>query len=177
MRCFLGLPVAAPMRQQLKRWCATAPAADICWEAAEDWHLTVAFLGQAEDTTITALLPAVASACAQAAVIHQPLAAPARFPTEEGPILALEGKPEPALVALRNALAPLCKALGLPWEARTTFRPHVTLARRYPLESAVPPLPGPLLLAADELLLYRSEPPDAAGQRYRIHARWPLGRA
>lgn len=188
MRCFLGLPVPAPLRQQLAQWCAAAsteaakpeempaPEEQTRWEHHDDWHLTVAFLGHTDAGTMARLASAMERICAEAAVIRQPLAAPARFPTASGPLLVLEGEAVPALVALRTAVAPVCLQLGLPWEPRA-FRPHVTLARQYPSGRALPPLPEPVMLPANELVLYRSEPPDAAGRRYRIHARWALGQS
>src|SRR5690606_14543575 len=63
MRSFLGLPVTGALRQQLQRYCATAPAGLARWEAVDDWHLTLVFLGELAPAGQAALATAAAARC------------------------------------------------------------------------------------------------------------------
>src|SRR5690606_22845416 len=171
MRSFLGLPVTGALRQQLQAYCAATPAGLARWEAADDWHLTLVFLGDLDTARQAALAPAVSTLCAALAPVRQPLSEPAPFPAPGSRVLALEGEPVPALLALQQGLLDVCRAQGHPVDARR-FRPHVTLARQH--AGRVPPM-GPAQLEAGEVVLYHSGEADAAGRRYRRAACWPLG--
>ncbi len=171
MRSFLGLPVTGALRQQLQQYCAAAPAGLAHWEVAEDWHLTLVFLGDPGAARQAALAPALASLCATLAPIRQPLTGPAPFPVPDSRILALEGETVGPLAVLQAALSRLCQEQGVVLDERR-FRPHVTLARQH--TGPVPPL-APVLLEAGEVVLYHSGNADAAGRRYRRRMSWPLG--
>ncbi|KAF0809520.1 hypothetical protein A167_01803 [Alcanivorax sp. S71-1-4] len=171
MRSFLGLPVTGALRQQLQLYCAAAPAGLARWEAAEDWHLTLVFLGDPGAARQAALASALASLCARLAPIRQPLTGPIPFPVPGSPVLALEGRPVAPLAVLQTALSSLCRERGMVLDDRA-FRPHVTLARQH--AGPVPPL-APACLEAGEVVLYHSGDADAAGRRYQRRMSWPLG--
>ncbi|AJD48352.1 hypothetical protein S7S_09700 [Isoalcanivorax pacificus W11-5] len=174
MRCFLGLPVTGTLRRQLQGWCGAGATASMRWEMADDWHLTLVFLGHTDSATLDLLAPAVGGICVQSAAIHQPLAGPAPFPHSNSPILALEGEAVAALLTLHERLQQACTEAGLTLARQEQrFRPHVTLTRARTRGTPLPP-PAPLQLDANEVVLYSSERPDGEGRRYRPVARWPL---
>lgn len=122
----------------------------------QQMHLTLHFLGALPRQR----LPALAEG------LHVPFAPfelalrrCARWP--RGMLVALPDEPPPALAALHAALGTALQGQGLPVEQRT-FRPHVTLARRY--EGPVPaPLASPVRWQVTRYALVESRPVMAPG--------------
>lgn len=148
MRLFLAITLPGPWKRAL------ADAAGLLRDNSrrgtftrrENFHLTLAFLGE---------LPDPAPVCAaMAQVSGEPfslrLGAPGRFPGKDGDIWWAGLEPSPELDALHSALCASLEGMGLPGgETDRPFRPHLTLGRRVVLregfdprrlEEALPPL-------------------------------------
>ena len=133
---------------------------------AEKLHLTLAFLGEVDESRRDAL-----SRCArpQAGRLHLDLDRVGSFRRAQ---VAWAGASAPPreLIQAQEMLAGRLAAAGFAVEERQ-YTPHVTLARR--IERPVPPEAiAPVAWNADELTLVRSE---TGTGRYTVLERWPLG--
>lgn len=195
MRAFLAIELPDVVREELAR--AQRHLRDalgdeaVGWTPAENWHLTLEFLGEVEDPA-----PVVAAAravCAAAAPLDLALGAVGSFGARvlwvgvEGPDAARLAS---LVASLEQALAPL----GFPPEGRP-YSPHITLGRvrdpgrrprgRRGKGAARPPAIGPVVRAAPRpaprpfravevvLMESRLSPPRPA--TYVRHAHLPLG--
>ncbi len=173
IRAFLALPLDDTARDALA-WRAEAlrgldKKGEIRWTPAENYHLTVAFLGDILHADVPRLEQAVAAQLADQA----PFTAHARetsfFPFNARPrlVLALFAVDEAILRLHRRVIAAVRQA-GMPVEKRA-FTPHVTLGRVR--RRGVPwlhlqPEPLDVGLPVDRVNLYRSDR-DREGSRYR----------
>ena len=154
---------------------AAAPALAACRARpvpAERLHLTLAFLGRADE--------------GQLAAVHEAadrLVAPRLGVTLEAPDCwrrpqALIARPMGATTELVAAAARLWQLLGeVGFEPETRpYRPHVTLARKVRAEPAegLPRLTGPVSWRHSEFVLVNSVS-GPQGLSYHIIGRWPLG--
>jgi len=165
VRLFLALDLPATVREGIARWGERElrdPALRAV--AAENLHVTLAFLGHREEAQVEPISAALA-ACSTAALrmeLGQPEARPAR---KRARVFALPVRSEGAQVLQADLVARL-GAAGLYEAEKRPFWPHVTVARvrtekRRPLAIAKPPgtLPEALLAPffAVRIALYRSE--------------------
>lgn len=100
----------------------------------ENFHLTLAFLGQVPPSRIreiTDLMDACSAPPVPLTIGHM-----GRFKRREGDILWRQVEAEPALFQLQTALASRLRAQGFSLEDRD-FKPHLTLARRAVLKDGV----------------------------------------
>jgi len=100
----------------------------------ENFHLTLAFLGQVSSSRIselTAIMDACASSPISLTIGHM-----GRFKRREGDILWRLIEEEPTLLHLQKDLAVRLKAHGFVLEEHD-FKPHLTLARRAVLKDEV----------------------------------------
>jgi RNA 2',3'-cyclic 3'-phosphodiesterase len=144
------------------------------WVAPENYHLTAAFLGGADEQRVADVRVAIRDAASRLAPFELPLNAVGAFPNAGRPRVAWVGPAEPV-----DAFGHLCEtvrhpltALGFTFERHTDA--HVTLARsdgRVALPAATPPGGRPLHVAA--LTLYRSLT-ERAGVRYDAIERFTL---
>jgi 2'-5' RNA ligase len=135
----------------------------------DNLHLTLAFLGDVDDSLLPALHTLGAS-LSRLPIGEMPLTHTGSWPN--GIVWAAPDTTPPELAQLVAELNAGIAALGLPVEKRR-YAPHLTLVRRAqrPLATrALHPIPWVL----DHLALVASEL-DASGARYTTLARWPLG--
>jgi 2'-5' RNA ligase len=168
-RLFFALPCAPAQRRAIAQWRHALELRSGRPVPADNFHLTLMFLGAIAVTQIPAI-------CAAAARVRTP-GGPLRVPLDQ-----LDVWPRPGVLCLAPAHAPLALRqfvyalqqallpLGL-LEAPREFRPHLTLMRdfREPLpESCSPPN---FHLLAEHFSLFESHQ-----GRYRSLADWPLSR-
>ncbi len=179
MRAFVGLPLPAGTADGLAARARGAGAGRAI--AAENLHLTLAFLDDRPEHLLAALAAELALIHAGAPVLEW--AAPDFLGSPRNPVLALGVAPAPALLALQAQVVRAVRAVGIDLPA-SRFRPHVSLIRlsardgaraRARLQDFI--LSGALAglepVAADTLTLYRSRL-DEKGARHEHLADWPL---
>ncbi|OWY41070.1 RNA 2',3'-cyclic phosphodiesterase [Xenophilus sp. AP218F] len=166
-RCFLAcLPPAhclpGLLRQQ--EWLAAQVGGRII--PAAQLHLTLAFLGELDDT---ALQEAVACAGQSAAGLYGELTLDRAGSFDAGAVWSGSSAPPERLLAWQARLRDALGARGIALPARP-FVPHISLLRRPEREVAPQALP-PLSLPLQELCLLASAP-QASGARYQLLQRW-----
>lgn len=135
MRLFLGLPFQKPDRLAFQTVQARLRqrAAKGNFTALENFHLTLAFLGQIPEERVDAALSALAEA--PVPPMDLTFSTLAEF---DGGVWYLSPQPCPPLA---RAQAALCRSLvraGFQLEERT-YTPHVTLGRKITLEEGFDP--------------------------------------
>ena len=182
MRLFVAIVPPPDVLGELAAVVAPLRAAqpELRWTGPEDWHLTLAFLGEVAETTVPGLSARLARAAARHQVQHLAVRGGGAFP---GPARArvlwagieADGRHLAALAASVAAGA-LRAGAGPPDEGRR-YRPHITLARcREPgnvagLTAALAGFAGRGWTAAD-IRLIRSNLQSTP--RYTELGRWPL---
>lgn len=159
MRLFIAIDLPAELKQALGKQRSDLPGAR--WVALEQIHLTLAFLGEVEESSLERLH-------AELSRIHLSpftLTFTGRgcFPNRQRPrVLWIGLAPHPHLTQLAAAVQSAILACGLPVEERP-FSPHITLARlKFPAVREVglfldQPLPVPLpVLPVQEFILFQS---------------------
>ncbi|MDF1822765.1 MAG: RNA 2',3'-cyclic phosphodiesterase [Alcanivoracaceae bacterium] len=162
MRCFVGVPVEPLLGVELLslRDDMLAGLGGGCPRAvpAANFHLTLAFLGEQPDDSVTLLDALLAELAGRHHALVQPLEQVSLFPDNRARLLAAHGPGTPALLSLAEDLQQrLADTLPGYQPERRTFRPHVTLARL-----DLPVVPAPLRVVAlplrvEALVLYRSD--------------------
>ena len=174
MRLFVGLELPAGVRTALAAWGDDVAPAVMRRTAAENLHVTLAFLGSrtAQDAeAVAAVLDAVARPVGELAV-----QCALWLPRKRPGVLTVALESGPDLEALHGELAAaLQAAVGFEPERRA-LRPHVTVARAprgehlYAIELPPPPRRS---FAPAALVLYRSHT-GGGGARYEELARKQL---
>lgn len=127
MRLFVGLGVDDVVRAALERVVGTLqrPEDGLRWQAPASWHVTLKFLGQADEARYGCVVDA----------LHEVRARPVRLRLDglgsfarAGVLLAEVGASR-ELVELQSAVEQAVMACGFAVEERS-YHPHVTLARR-----------------------------------------------
>jgi len=170
-RLFFALPLSTSQRQPIVRWrdhaLAESPASGRR-VAAEDLHVTLAFLG----STPPQLAPALLGAAEGIAATAFGLTLDACEYWAKPQLLALTASDIPApLATLAASLRELSAQLGL-HRAKLDYRPHLTLVRDLPLLPALPQAPQ-FTFTAPAFSLFESVL-GRQGPRYIELARWPL---
>ena len=162
MRLFLGfLPTAAERQvysasQRLQR----ADELPLKWVPPENWHVTVAFLGEVDEKALVHLDAAIAPVVAGATPFSFSFSEMAWFPSIFKPrLLTLMVEPDATLSALQREVVSALRREGFHTENRE-YRPHLTLARlkgarRRFQPPALPPIPA-FSCEAQELVLFES---------------------
>ena len=125
MRLFIAIELPADLKMALGRLRMDIPGAR--WVPMEQIHLTLAFLGEVDETTVERLTGKLAK-------IHAPgfklcLSGTGCFPNRHRPRVLWVGlEPEPRLNDLVASVRSAVLACGIPQEERP-FSPHITLAR------------------------------------------------
>ncbi|GAA4711635.1 RNA 2',3'-cyclic phosphodiesterase [Pseudonocardia yuanmonensis] len=144
------------------------------WTRPEQWHLTLAFLGELDEDTVDGVRAGLAGVAARSAPVELALTGAGRF-GERVLWTGLAGDTA-GLGALAAEVAAVARAAGVALEDRR-FAAHLTLARGRGgvggLAPAVRALAGftGRTWRADTLRLVRSRP----GPQYDDLATWPLG--
>lgn len=161
--------------------------------AAQDWHVTLCFIGAVNEAALSALLANASAAALTCAPFALRFDCIEYWPEARVVAATATEVPAPA-VELASALRAMTRELGLAPDEKP-LRPHLTLMRGVnPLawqmkQAGEGPLRPALLLMADALHLAESRPapqkPGAGGARglmtvapsYLQLASWPLGAA
>jgi RNA 2',3'-cyclic 3'-phosphodiesterase len=157
------------------------PRPGLRWTTQDAWHITLAFLGEADEPGAARLAPRLARAAARHPPFRVVFAGAGAFPSAaRARVLwcGLRGDHRD-VAALAASVAGAARDAGVPSaDAGRVFRPHLTLALCRPpadvrdLAAALHGYEGPAWIA-DRLQLIRSRP---GGQpRYATVASWPLG--
>lgn len=141
--------------------------------AADNLHLTLAFVGEVAADRLAALCAAGAEAAAGVAAFDLALDTVGAFRGSGIAWAGATGVP-PALLGLVGRLDERLAARGFPTDTRA-FHAHVTLARRC-RRTPDAQLPAPIAWTVTRLVLNASEL-ASGGPRYREIGVWPLGAA
>lgn len=153
------------------------------WVRPATYHMTIRFLGDVEEESLSALVSAGERAARRVNPFQASLGAPGVFPDRENPRVLWFGLKEgaDAVLALARAVnGELALAMALPDEEK--FHPHVTIGRtKSPLDAGtthdIMMLPGPSVAwPVSELQLVESELTNE-GARYRVRRAFPLAPA
>lgn len=160
MRAFIGCPLSAADRTRLGAWLdAHLPSG---WRPVPlaNLHLTLGFFGDQPPAPLAALAHRLRVVPPLACRAHGHRVLP--FPSTDAPLLALELRATPELLALHAAVGAASARSGLPQDPRP-FRPHVTLARG---RGAAVDAIIDLELALTEVCIYRSIHDPEGTSRY-----------
>jgi 2'-5' RNA ligase len=182
MRLFVGLAPPAAVLDDLDAACAPLrpERGDLRWTSRELWHITIAFLGEVGEESLTRLLPRLERAARRHLAFSLCVAGAGAFPSPERANVLWCG-----LSGDRRALGELAASVGAgarragapPPDAGRRFRPHVTLARCRvpadvrPIVAGLSGYQGPAW-TTEEIYLIRS---TLGGQpRYETLGTWKL---
>lgn len=166
-RLFFALGCAPEQRKAIARWRGELRLRSGRPVPAENFHLTLLFLGAVDVAQIAQICRAAAQVRTPGVALSVALDRLEVWRRAGALVLASE-QPPPALLRLVYALEQAMLPFGLE-EVPKEFRPHLTLMRdfREPVpESATPP---EWVLRADRFTLFESHK-----GRYRALAEWPL---
>ncbi len=182
MRLFVGLALPPAVLDDLDAACAPfrPMREDLRWTSREAWHITLAFLGEVSDLSLTRLLPRLERAVRRHQSFGLSLSGAGAFP---GPARAnvlwsgLSGDRRELGDLAASVTAAARRAGAAPPDAGRRFRPHLTLARcRMPADvrsivAGLEGYQGPPW-AAEEIYLIRSRPDGQP--RYETLGCWEL---
>ena len=141
MRLFVAVAVPAQVADELDG--AVAPMRQswpaLRWTGRDAWHVTLAFLGEVNETVSTRLEPRLERAAARHPCLAVSLGGAGAFPgAGRARVLwtGVQGEPR-GLAALAASVAAGARRAGAPpAEERRRFQPHLTLARcREPVDA------------------------------------------
>ena len=156
--------------------------ADLRWTSRSAWHVTLAFLGQVDETAAARLMPRLERAARRHHSIALAFAGAGAFPAPRRANVLWSGMSgdRGALARLAESVAAGASRAGAPPPGRSRrFQPHLTLARcRMPadvtdLVAALDDYQGQLW-TADRLHLVRSRLGATDQPRYVTLDSWPL---
>ncbi|MEZ0122114.1 MAG: RNA 2',3'-cyclic phosphodiesterase [Candidatus Reddybacter sp.] len=141
LRAFIGIPLGGaiqkclrdsiiPLKAQLNNASSDTrqPAPQIRWVRPENWHITLAFLGQISQDKASEIINLLANTLATTPPFEAELETLGGFPHANSTIIAALLRNNVALLELHRQIQALCKIAGLR-QARRAFTPHITLAR------------------------------------------------
>jgi 2'-5' RNA ligase len=182
VRLFVGLAPPPAVLDDLDAACAPFRPArdDLRWTSREAWHITLAFLGEVTDLSLTRLLPRLERAARRHCSFSLNVAGAGAFPKPARANVLWSG-----LSGDRRALGDLAasvtaaarRADAAPPDSGRRYRPHLTLARcRAPADvgSIVTNLEGyeGPSWTAEEIYLIRSR--LGGHPRYEVLGTWKL---
>ena len=176
MRLFIGLPLSSDAQR------STASAAQRCaksipgrYTLPENYHMTLAFLGEATEKQLEQAKDALFAFAARFPAPSLTLDALSYFRQAPNAILIRSVTSPDDLAAIHEMLLSLLSAYGLP-HTDGPFSPHVTLARHADLTQAdLGALhTAPVSFIAPEALLYLSARDESGVLRYTPLARAPF---
>ena len=128
-RCFVAVPLGETLRRDLAAavdgWRLRLDLAGLRWTDAESWHVTLAFLGPIEASSVKDLAALLADGVERHAPVRLPTSGVGAFPSAARARVAWYG-----VADLDGALAALAADVRRAAGVETSeFRGHVTLAR------------------------------------------------
>ena len=182
-RAFLAVPLPEALRQNLQRVVAELredPARNrelkkLRWTRAENYHLTVAFLGDIPESLVPNLRTNLNTQLADQVRFSILMTEIKPFPPRRPHVLATMFSDSPSLVELYQGIVRALEQTGIEVEHRK-FLPHLTLARNRNRSNRLNmqnPIVLNLELAVEELILYRSTLSNQ-GARHDIVFQIPL---
>ena len=129
-RVFIGIPVDGQSQQLINALLDPIKKLhqDIRWEPANNWHLTLAFLGNLPAAEVECLLRSFDGAYQQESRFNYRLTTLTRFPTPAGRIIALVDDPTGPLDRLFQLTRSFLDSNKVELHLKA-FRPHITLGR------------------------------------------------
>jgi RNA 2',3'-cyclic 3'-phosphodiesterase len=184
MRLFVAISPPAAVLDELDALVSPLRATqhDLRWTNREAWHVTLAFLGQADEPTVIRLLPTLEHAARRHQQVRLAFCGAGAFPAaDRANVLwsGLSGDCE-ALAQLAESMAAGASGVGTPPPDKgRRFQPHLTLARcRMPADvtGLVAALAGyqGQPWTTDRIHLVRSRLGATEQPRYTSLANWPL---
>ena len=183
MRLFVGIPLAPDAISELSnlveriRQEHKSRVAGLRWMPPESWHITLQFLGNADETHYQCLVARLAEIRAAHVLVRiEELGV-----FERAGVVFAGVSTTPELLSLADKVAEATSHCGFIAEDRS-YHPHITLARA---KNRINPLRGIgkqaqqyrfSRFAAREFLLYESHT-EREGARYEVRARFPLADA
>ncbi len=173
-RVFIALPIGQDQQQILRRATKKLMELPVRWIRPENFHLTLAFLGNCEPRTLVRIRHHLGDISAAPFGLGFRTIAP--FPSAMGPMIAALPETSATLAALRQQVVAHLAMAGIELETRP-FRPHVSLgriARGHVREQTVPtPMSLQWTLAVEHFSLVKSEQ-TSQGSRYETLAVFDL---
>jgi 2'-5' RNA ligase len=168
-RLFIGCPIdidsAELIVHSLMPWQQSEQK--VHWLRQEDWHVTLAFIGEVDDFLERKLASSMDLHLGEQPCLQAPLLNLSAFPNVNSAAMVAKVLACPALQALHQVCTNICAELLLP-PCPWPYRPHITLARK--ASFLLPRLLSLKLnghLDIRQVALYRSEVSDN-GRSYRI---------
>lgn len=176
-RTFFAIPVIAQERRLLQE--VIQPIAEQCddqihWIPEKKWHLTVRFLGNANEEALAYFAQRGAEIARAIKKFSIHINKIAGFPSPHARIIAAHVAAQDIVQCLFNTLNEAALTAGLPGENHT-FRPHITLAKFDNHVCHVEPIIlEQFTLHAQELVLFQSKPNEPGSeyiplQTFRFH--------
>jgi len=123
----------------------------------ENYHLTVAFLGDVDEHDVRLAMDAMDEACAQVEAVPVECAGLGKFGRSHDATLWLGLREADELMKLTEAVRMGLGERGVPFDAKA-FKPHITLARRASLpKGSFADLPFPAPAHTEAVTLFKSE--------------------
>jgi 2'-5' RNA ligase len=182
MRLFVAVAVPVQVADELE--AAVAPLRSswpsLRWTGRDAWHLTLAFLGEVNETVAASLAAPLQRAAARHSQLTLSLAGAGAFPgADRAHVLWTGVQGEwPGFAELAKAVAAGAQGAGAPpAEEGRGFQPHLTLARSRAAVDVRSLVAGLSDFAgnpwtAEEIYLIRSRPQSRP--RYETLGHWPL---
>lgn len=166
-RAFIALPFASHAATLLHASAyAESASQHLRWVAADNLHLTLAFLGGLSAAQVHDTRTVIDSVAARCKVFDISFTRVSLFPEGRHPrVLAALPKRSDDLRKLQSALAQGLHTLAI-YKQERTYCPHVTLARCTQASAGMKPVTIDLAYTAAQLHLYQSEQ-TGVGVRYR----------
>ena len=162
MRLFLGFSALAAERRiyDCCQGLPLDPNLPLRWVPPENWHVTLAFLGEVAEHLLHSLLEVIGPVVSAGHRMQLPLAGIEWFPSpSKARLLAMSAQAPERLCALQRELVAVLGREGFHTENRR-YRPHLTLARYRGARKHFTPPPLPPIqsieLVLEEVTLFQS---------------------
>ena len=177
MRLFVGIPLAAPVIDELRSLGTRLRSAGdgLRWTAPATWHITLQFLGNTSEERFACVVERLHA-------VHAPsvrVSLEALDCFDRAGVLVVGVRLTPELLLLQERVSEATQPCGFVPETRP-YQPHITLARSKGKREEFDKVKAKLLrqpkftrFTAHEFLLYESFL-GADGARYELRERFPL---
>lgn len=171
MRAFIALELPDELRFQVKDLaCQLQGQVKGRFLPPQNYHVTLAFLGDVSQFHVIASIEALEAACAQAGPVCLASNELGRFGKARDATLWLGFKQSDKLAALAQAVRDQLAVRGVPFDDKP-FKAHVTLARRAHVPSVcLSALPFPHHAEARVVTLFKSELSSEGATYHALHS-------